>query len=418
MGMTLAEKLLAGASGRESVTAGEIVTAKVDVCMMDDSLGPRFIEKEFDRLGRRIWDRNGVVLIADHQTPSCVLEQAEIVALTRRWAGREGVRYFEGCGPCHQILAENCCDLPGTVLVGTDSHTVTAGAFGCFGTGIGSTEAVGVMASGSIWFRVPESIKVLWNGKMQPGVMAKDLFLRTLRDVGHAGATYKAMEFSGDTISAMSMDGRMCVSNMSVEAGAKVGLIAADSETDRYLSAHGCRKPYVKLHPDADAVYEKEYRYDASELVPQVSCPHAVDNVKDLSDVAGVPIQQAYLGSCTGGRMEDLTAAAHVLKGRKIAAGCRMLISPASKQVLKEALAAGIIEIFIDAGATLLPPTCGACAGLHNGLLAAGENCVSATNRNFKGRMGSYESNIYLASPAAVAAAAVTGALTDPREFF
>lgn len=415
MGKTLAEKILANCCGRDQVSAGEIITAKVDCLMMDDALGPWFADKPFQSLGGKIKNPSGVVVISDHLCPSGNVDQAENVACARRWCKKYGVDYFEGFGPCHQILAEYGYDMPGTLLVGTDSHTCTAGAFGCFGTGIGSTEAAGVLYSGSIWLMVPESLLVRWSGKLQRRVMAKDMILRTIRDIGHAGATYKAMEFAGSAIKDLPMDERMCISNMAVEAGAKAGLIEADEKTGAYLKSIGANRPYTVFKSDDDAYYAGIYDYDAKELIPQVACPHAVDNVHDITEVAGVEIHQAYIGSCTGGRISDLEAAAEILKGRKIASNCRLLVSPGSRAVYREAMKKGIMDILMDAGASILAPTCGACVGLHSGVIAAGERCVSTTNRNFKGRMGSYESEVYLASPATVAASAVEGKLSDPR---
>lgn len=417
MGKTMAEKLLAKASGKTEINAGEIVIAKVNTCMVDDALGPVFIEKQLDKLGNHFASKASIVCIADHLTPSATVDQAEIVAATRKWASRHGIAYYEGEGPCHQVLAERGYDLPGTVLVGTDSHTVTAGAFGCFGTGIGSTEAVGVITTGEIWLRVPETIAVCWNGKLSRGVYAKDVMLRTTREIGHAGATYMALEFMGRTIQEMPMDERMCLSNMSVETGAKAGLIAPDAETERYLREHGCTREYTCLTSDADAVYAKTLAFQAEDLAPQVACPHAVDNVCDVADAADVPVHQAYIGSCTGGRITDLAAAAEILEGRRIASGTRLFVSPGSKRIYAEAMRRGYLQTILDAGGTVLAPTCGACVGLHSGIISAGENCVSATNRNFRGRMGSYDSGLYLASPATVAASALTGHLTDPREF-
>ncbi|MGI6084214.1 MAG: 3-isopropylmalate dehydratase large subunit [Acetivibrionales bacterium] len=415
MGKTLAEKILANCCGREEVSAGEIITAKVDCLMMDDALGPWFVDKPFQSLGGKIYDPSTVVVISDHLCPSGNVDQAENVAAARRWCEKYGIDYFEGYGPCHQILAEYGYDMPGTLLVGTDSHTCTAGAFGCFGTGIGSTEAAGVLYSGHIWLRVPESVLIKWNGKLPYRVMAKDMILRSIRDIGHAGATYMAMEFVGSTIKDLPMDERMCLSNMAVEAGAKAGLIQADEKTEAYIKATGRNKPYKIFESDKEASYKKVYDYKAEDLIPQVACPHAVDNVHDITEVAGLEVHQAYIGSCTGGRMSDLEAAAEVLKGKKIASNCRLLVSPGSRQIYREAMQNGILDILMDAGASILAPTCGACVGLHSGVIASGERCVSTTNRNFKGRMGSYDSEVYLASPATVAASAITGRLTDPR---
>ncbi|MGI6584855.1 MAG: 3-isopropylmalate dehydratase large subunit [Lutisporaceae bacterium] len=419
MAQTMAEKILARCSGKKDAKAGDIVTATVDCAMMDDILGPRVLSESVRKLGNKIAHPDRVVIICDHYTPPANVNQADIVAFTRKWAEENCIsNYFEGQGPCHQILAENGFSLPGTLQVGTDSHTCTGGAFGCFGTGIGSTEMAGVLVEGEIWLRVPESIRINWEGSLPHGVMAKDIILRTIGDIGHAGATYMAMEFTGSTIRELSMDERMCISNMTVEAGAKCGLIAADGKTESYLREHGYKGKISPLYSDPDAEYIRELEYKAEDLVPQIACPHNVDNVKPITEVQGIRIHVAYLGSCTGGRLNDLKAAAAILKDRKIAKDCRLLVSPASKRVWLEADEQGILACLVKAGATILAPTCGACLGVHSGVLAAGENCVSATNRNFNGRMGSRDSYVYLASPATVAASAIEGKLTDPREYY
>lgn len=421
MGMTLAEKILARASGKESVSAGDIVVAKVDCAMMDDILGPRIVEdaiKDFP-YDLKLWDKDKVALICDHYAPSGTIHQADIVAYTRDWAKRFGLgeaNYFEGIGPCHQILAENGFSLPGTVQVGTDSHTCTAGAFGCLGTGIGSTEMAGVLYTGEIWMRVPETILYKWEGKLPEGVMAKDIILRSIGDTGHAGATYMSMEFTGDTIVDLPMDERMCISNMAIEAGAKCGLIPPDEKTDDYLDEHGCTKAYEKCLPDPDAKYAQIREYRAEDLIPQVACPHNVDNVHPITEVKGTVMQRAYIGSCTGGRLNDLRTAASILKGKKVSRDTKLLISPASQLIWKQADKLGYLQILAEAGATILAPTCGACLGVHSGLIGAGENCVSASNRNFKGRMGSPDGFVYLASPATIAASAIEGRLADVRE--
>lgn len=414
MGKTLAEKILGNCCKKE-VAAGDIITAEVDCLMMDDALGPWFVDESFQTLGGTIQNPDAVVVISDHLCPSGNVDQAENVAFARRWSRAHEISYYEGEGPCHQVLAEMGYDMPGTLLVGTDSHTCTAGAFGCFGTGIGSTEAAGVLHTGTIWLRVPESIRVNWDGELPRRVMAKDLILKTIGDIGHAGATYMALEFTGSTIRALPMDERMCISNMAVEAGAKAGLIQADEKTVAYIQATGSRRAYRILKSDPDASYIQEFAYQAGQLVPQVACPHVVDNVHPIDEVKGLKIHQAYIGSCTGGRITDLEAAAEILKGRHISKECRLLVSPGSTRVYREAMSRGILDILMDSGASILAPTCGACVGLHSGVIAAGERCVSTTNRNFKGRMGSYESEVYLASPATVAASAIEGCLADPR---
>lgn len=419
MGMTFAQKALARASGKESVEIGEIVNAKVDTAMMDDILGPRIqIADGLKDLGVSVWDTSKVVVISDHYTPPCEIKQAEAVHFTRAWSEQEGVAYYEYAGPCHQVLAEHCYDLPGTLIVGTDSHTCMSGSFGAFGTGIGSTEMLGVLATGEIWLKVPESYKVEWNGDLQPGVFAKDMVLYDCGRIGHSGATYKALEYCGSTICSLQMDERMAISNMAVEMGAKIGYIPPDCKTAAYLESHGCQKKYEMLYPDEDAVYERCYETDASKLVPQVACPHHVDNVHPVDEVSGEALTQVYIGSCTGGRISDLRTAARVLKNRHKAPGLRFLVSPASMEVYRQALKEGILDILTEAGAVIVAPSCGLCLGAHTGILAGGESCISTSNRNFLGRMGSKDAKVYLGSAATVAASAIEGCIADPRPYF
>lgn len=421
MGMTLAEKILASRAGADRVSPGEIVIVPVDCAMMTDILGPRLIGPELDRLNAPIRHPERVVVVADHYTPSATEQQAEIVKYSRDWAGRNGIaHYYEYEGPCHQLLAEKGFSRPGHILVGTDSHSCTSGAFGCFGTGIGSTEMLGVLARGEIWFRVPESVRVTWEGALPAGVMAKDVALRSIGTIGHAGATYQSIEFAGSLVEELPMDERLCLSNMAVEAGAKVGLIAADELTLEYLAGHGVTDVDRSLmfRADPDAVYARRLDFRGEELVPSVACPHEVDNYDTVRNRAGLAIDQVYIGSCTGGRLTDLRAAAHVLKGGRVAKGCRLLISPASRRVWREALEEGLLGVLEAAGATILAPSCGACLGLHSGTIGRGERCVSTTNRNFIGRMGSKEGDVYLASAATAAATALHGALADPTEYF
>jgi len=418
MGMTMAEKILARVAGREQVKPGDFIWAKVDTAMMDDLLGPRVvIADNIKKLGDRIWDKEKVVIISDHYSPAATISQAEILKYTRDWARQYGIsKYYEGQGPCHQVLAEEGYDLPGTLMVGTDSHTVMAGAFGCFGTGIGSTEMLGVLVSGEIWLRVPETILFTWNGKMQPGVYAKDLILRTIKEIGQAGATYKVMEFSGSCISGFSMDERMTITNMTVEAGAKAGLIAPDEETFGYLERIGASRGYP-LYSDKDAQYAGKLEFDGSKLEPQIALPHEVDKVVDLAVAVGEEIHQAYLGSCTNGRYQDLAEAAKVLQGKKVHPQVRLLVSAASRSIYHRALKDGVLEILSDAGAVIAAPSCGSCLGLERGILAGKELATSSTNRNFVGRMGHKEAEIFLASPASVAAAAIEGKVADPRNY-
>lgn len=418
MGMTFAQKALAKAAGLDYAETGQIVNAKVDAAMMDDILGPRIeIAQGLKELNAHIFDTSKVVVISDHYTPPCDVSQAEAVKFTKDWSLEHNVSYYEYEGPCHQLLAEKGYDIPGTLVVGTDSHTCTSGAFGAFGTGIGSTEMLGVLVTGEIWLKVPGSFKIIWENKLTQGVYAKDMVLYDCKAIGHSGATYKALEYGGSAIAELCMDERMAVANMAVEMGAKAGYIPPDEKTLRYLTDHGISELGTMLYPDGDADYERVFIHDASGFVPQVACPHHVDNVCDVTEVLRTPLTQMYIGSCTGGRLSDLRAAARVLKGRKVQSGKRLLISPASKEVYAKALAEGIIEVLTDAGAVIVAPSCGLCLGAHTGILAGGESCISSTNRNFIGRMGSKDSKVYLASAATVAASAVKGFIADPREF-
>ncbi|MDR1490288.1 MAG: 3-isopropylmalate dehydratase large subunit [Desulfovibrio sp.] len=420
MGMTLSEKIIARASGAQSVKAGDIVWADVDMAMMDDILGPRVeIAERMVELGAEVWNPDKVVIISDHYTPPANAKQAAIVKFTRDWAQAHGVEnYYEYIGPCHQIMVEKGHVLPGSVVMGTDSHTCMGGALGAFSSGIGSTEMVGILVNGQIWLRVPETIRVIWEGNFGEGVMAKDLSLATIGKIGHAGATYKTVEYTGSTIDGLNMDERFCITNMAVEMGAKAGLMNTDAVTDAFFAGMG-KGPFERLASDGDAVFCETLRFDATALGPKVSCPHEVDNVLDIGDAGkGIRVDQAYLGSCTGGRYTDLSMAAKLIKGKKVKHGRRLLVSPASKNIWEQAAKAGILKTLSEAGAVIMAPTCGVCVGLHSGILADGEVCVSSTNRNFVGRMGSKKAFTYLGSPLTVAAAAIAGELVDPREFF
>lgn len=416
MAMTISEKLLARAAGRDEVHAGEIVQAKVDKAMMDDILGPRIeIAENMEMLGAKVWDPDRVTIISDHYTPPANAKQAEIVKFTREWAEAYGIRhYYEFAGPCHQVMVEKARVSPGELVVGTDSHTCTYGALGAFSTGIGSTEMLGVLVTGELWLKVPQTIQVRFDGVLPTGVMAKDVILRAIGTIGHNGATYKAMEFCGTTFEAMPMDERLCVTNMAVEAGAKNGVIPCDQITRAYLAERRIPEG-TAFCSDPDAQYYTAYTFDAAQMVPMCACPHEVDNITEVINVGEVKIHQAYIGSCTGGRFHDLKLAADLLRGKKIAKGIRLLVSPASREVWEACDKAGILTTLSDAGATILASSCGACLGIHSGAIGAGEVCVSSTNRNFVGRMGSKQGDVYLASPLSVAASAVTGQLTDPR---
>lgn len=419
MGKTMSEKILALGAGVPEAQAGDILWVNIDKAMLDDILGPRVeIADHMKEIKDEIWDPSKVVVISDHYTPPASINQAEIVKFTRDWSKKYGVdNYYEFVGPCHQIMVEKGHVLPGAVVLGTDSHTCMGGAMGAFATGVGSTEMLGVLITGKTWLRVPETIRVIWNGSLKPGVMAKDISLKTIGAIGHAGATYKTVEYQGNTISELSMDERLAITNMAVEMGAKAGLMKPDEKVAEYLAQHGVTAPYTMLESDPDAVYCQTLQFDAANLSPMVSCPHEVDNVAEIEQLADVKIDQAYIGSCTGGRYNDLAAAAQILKGHKVKAGTRLLVSPASQDIWMQASRDGILATLAEAGAVVMAPTCGVCVGLHSGLLADGEVCISSTNRNFIGRMGSKKAQIYLSSPMAVAASAIAGKIADPRKY-
>ncbi|MGB9959267.1 MAG: homoaconitase large subunit [Candidatus Bathyarchaeales archaeon] len=414
--MNLTEKVLAKASGKEKVTPREIVEAKVDVVMVNDLTGPLAVEA-FKKIGvPHVWDNKRIVIVLDHLAPASSEKAAELHKIMRSFAKEQGIDgfYDVGEGVCHQVMVEKGYVAPGKLIVGADSHTCMYGALGAFATGIGSTEAAAVFATGSIWLRVPEAIKVNVEGGFRNFVTPKDLILHVIGKIGADGALYKSVEFSGSAISGMSVDGRMTICNMAVEMGAKNGIVAPDEKTLGYLNLNPKQAELLKSDPDAS--YEKIMEVDASSLEPQVACPHSVDNVKNVSEVSGVEVDQAFLGSCTNGRIEDLRLAAQILRGRKIKKGVRLLVIPASREVYLQALREGLLETFVNAGAVVCNPTCGPCLGGHLGILAQGEVCISSSNRNFIGRMGSTKAHVYLASPATVAASAVTGKITDPRE--
>ncbi|MEM4733316.1 MAG: 3-isopropylmalate dehydratase large subunit, partial [Candidatus Bathyarchaeia archaeon] len=392
----------------------------VDMVMVHDLTGPLAIEA-FKRIGvNRVWDNQKIVIILDHQVPAESVKAAELHKMLRQFAKEQKIRLYDvgRGGICHQVMPEKGHVLPGTVILGADSHTCTYGAFGAFATGIGSTEAAAVFATGKIWLKVPEAIKINVKGQFQKYVAPKDLILHIIGKLGVDGATYKSVEFAGPTIRGMSIAGRMTLCNMTVEMGAKNGIIEPDETTRKFLEGRTTKPlpPLEHLKSDAAAEYEKVIDIDVSDLTPQVACPASVDNVKPASEMSNVQVDQAFIGSCTNGRIEDLCAAAEILKGRKIREGVRTLVIPASQEVYLQALKEGLIEVFTEAGAMVCGSTCGPCLGGHIGLLAAGETCISTSNRNFIGRMGSTEAKVYLASPATVAASAITGRITDPHE--
>ncbi len=416
--MNITEKILAKASGKPVVHPGEIVDANVDMIMVHDLTGPLAVEA-FKKIGvQKVWDNKKVVVILDHQVPAESVKAAELHKTMRQFAKDQNLTFYDvgRGGICHQVMPEKGHVTPGAVIVGADSHTCTYGAFGAFATGIGSTEAAAVFATGKIWVKVPPAIKVSVQGKFQKFTTPKDLILSIIGKMGVDGAIYKSAEFTGPTIQNMSMAGRMTLCNMAVEMGAKNGIIAPDETTHKFLEGRVKTMPDFKaLQSDANAVYERTVEFDVSKMTPQVACPSSVDNVTPVSEVGNVPVEQAFIGSCTNGRIEDLRLAAQVLKGRRVKEGVRALVIPASQEVYRQAMQEGLLEVFTDAGAIVCGSACGPCLGGHIGLLAAGESCVSTSNRNFIGRMGSTQANVYLASPATVAASAVMGKITDPN---
>jgi 3-isopropylmalate/(R)-2-methylmalate dehydratase large subunit len=415
--MNIIEKILANASGKQQVSPGEIIEANIDAAMIHDLTGPLAI-KSFREIGaKKVWDNNKVIIILDHLVPASSIISANLHRIVRSFAEEQNIQNFYDVGRggvCHQVMPEKGHVRPGEVIVGADSHTCTYGAFGAFATGIGSTEMAAVFATGKLWFRVPEVIKVNVTGKLQSMVTPKDVTLNIVGKIGADGAIYKGLEFGGSTIREMSIDGRMVLSNMAVEMGAKAGIVEPDKKTLNYVKAR-TDKPFKPVKSDSDATYEQVVEVDVSALEPQVAVPHSVDNVKPVSEVENVEVDQAFIGSCTNGRLEDLRSAAQILKGKKIARGVRLIVIPASQEIYLNALNEGLIKTFMDAGATIGNPNCGPCLGGHMGILAEGETCISSSNRNFVGRMGSTKSYVYLASPVTVAASAITGKITDPR---
>lgn len=415
MGRTLAEKILAEKSGAHA-HPGDIVIARVDLAFMQDTTGPLTVRAFQGSPMKQLADPARTVLFVDHAAPSPNANLSNDHITLREFSAESGAVLSDaGEGVCHQRVAEEYAR-PGEVVVGADSHTVTAGGLGAFATGMGSSDIAVAMGLGKNWFRVPETIKVEVNGAFQKGVSAKDLILHLIGTIGADGATYKALEFHGDTIKNMSMSGRFTIANMAVEAGAKVGLFPSDETTHEYLVSQGRGGDYKPLEADEDAVYQSTVTIDGAALQPTVSKPHAVDNTSLALELKGTKINQVFIGTCTNGRLEDLAAAAEILRGKKPAKGVRLIIGPASPRVLQEAIAAGYISDFVAAGGMILPPGCGPCLGLHQGALGDGEVCLSTANRNFHGRMGNPKSFIYLASPQTAAASALTGEITDPRE--
>ncbi len=418
MGMTITEKILALHSGRRNVRPGEFIEAEVDLVLANDITAPIAIEV-FKRLARkRLFSKDRVVLVADHFVPNKDIASAEQVRMMREFAMEYSIKnYFElvDSGIEHVILPEKGLVKAGDLVVGADSHTCTYGALGAFSTGVGSTDLGVTMATGRIWLRVPHSIKIVYKGRPGRWIGGKDLILATLKVLKVDGAIYKAIEFAGEGIRYLSMADRFTMANMAVEAGAKNGIFEPDNITIEYLKDR-IDVPYKVLNSDRDAQYEKVIDIDLNSIEPQIALPHSPDNVAPVSEVKDVKIDQVFIGSCTNGRIEDLRVASQVLKGKRVLKGLRLIIIPGSQQIYKKALSEGLLDIFINAGAIICPPTCGPCLGGHMGLLAKGEVCLSTSNRNFRGRMGHPESEIYLCGPAVAAASSITGKITSPEE--
>jgi len=419
MGMTITEKILAAHAGRDTVRPGELVTAKIDVVMCHDVTTPPAISMLESQGMDSVFDTEKIVVIPDHFVPNKDIASAELAKRLRNWVRRHGIKnYYEvgRNGVCHAVLPEDGWVLPGTTIVSGDSHTCTHGALGAFSTGIGSTDLAAAIYSGELWFRAPESMRFVLNGALKPGVYAKDVILDVIRRIGVDGALYRAMEFTGPVIDGLSVEGRLTVTNMAIEAGGKSGIIAADEKTVAYVKER-TDKSFTTPVSDPDAAYVEEIVIDCDELEPMVAFPHLPANGRKAKESGDVVLDQVYIGSCTNGRIEDLRVAARILEGRTIADMLRCIVVPASTKVWRQANDEGLFDIFADAGCVVSSPTCGACLGGWMGVLASGEKCLSTTNRNFVGRMGSPESEVYLASPATAAASAVTGRITDPREY-
>ncbi|MGE5486539.1 MAG: 3-isopropylmalate dehydratase large subunit [bacterium] len=417
--MTRVEKILARASGRESVSPDEIVVAEIDVALSHENAD--LVRKSFQEIGvRRVWDPERIVIILDHRVPAESEKTAATHKAIREFVAAQGIRNFYDVGRggiCHQVLAERGHIGPGMVVVGTDSHTTTAGAFGAFATGIGATEMAGVWTEGRLWFKVPSTFRIEISGEFAPFVSAKDLILHIIGKLGADGADYRAVEFDGPAVRAMSVASRMVLANLSMEMGAKVAFTPVDDTLAAWLHDAGRDiTPGPEYEPDPGARYERVLSINLAEDVPepQIACPHSVDNVRPVSQVAGTKVNQAVLGSCTNGRLEDLEAAARVLAGRTVHPRTRLIVIPASQRIYLEAIRLGYLQTLIEAGAMVNPPGCGPCVGVHQGIIAGGEVCISSTNRNFIGRMGSKDSQVYLGSPAVVAASAIAGEIVHP----
>ncbi|AEG59582.1 3-isopropylmalate dehydratase large subunit [Desulforamulus ruminis] len=416
MGKTIIEKILSAHSGQEC-TAGDIVVAQVDFVMGQDGTSPLAIRAFENMDGKELFNPDKVALVIDHSSPSPLEGVSALHKLMREFAKSKGCRMYDiGEGVCHQLIPESGKVGPGSLVIGADSHTCTYGALNAFSTGVGSTDLAGGLISGKMWFKVPETVKFVCNGTLPKGIYAKDLILYLMGQVTADGCTYMAAEYTGEAITDLSMEGRFTVSNMAIEMGAKAGLMEADHKTFEWLKQHTDRQ-FQAVASDPDARYQRVLEFDVSQLEPQVAKPHRVDNVSPISEVLGTPVQQAVIGTCTNGRLEDLRIAASILEGKKIHSDVRLIVAPASRKIYLDAMNEGTLQKLVEAGAAVVTPGCGPCVGTHNGVPSDGEKVISTANRNFKGRMGNSNAEIYLASPATVAASALTGVITDPRQF-
>ncbi len=411
---TLAEKILSRRIDKD-VKAGDYIVVPVDLVLAHEGTGPLAIE-QFEILGKDQVASNGL-MFSDHATPAPRKELANVQSRLKQFTQDHGGKFYPpGAGICHQIVAEEWIS-PGQIVLGADSHTCSGGALGAFSTGMGSTDIGIALAFGKTWLQVPETIRVDILGTLPHGIYAKDMMLALIKNIGADGAIYRAIEFTGPVLDEMSVESRLTLANMAVEAGGKTGLCQSDSSTKAYLEEQGRGEDFMEIFPDAGAEYGQIVELDLTDLSPQVAMPHFVDNVTAIENIEGQKIEQVFIGTCTNGRISDIRIAASILKGKYIADGLKLLINPASKQVYKKALQEGLIEILLEAGGIILPPGCGPCVGVHQGVLADGERCLSTQNRNFKGRMGNPESEIFLSSPATAAASALTGVITDPRNY-
>ena len=417
MGMTMTQKILAAHAGMDHVEAGQLIRANLDMVLANDITGPvainEFEKAEFDH----VFDKSKVSLVMDHFTPNKDIKSAEQCKQCRTFARRFDIDNFYDVGNMgieHALLPEIGLVAAGDAIIGADSHTCTYGALGAFSTGVGSTDLAAGMATGQAWFKIPSALKFELKGSLPENVSGKDVILHIIGMIGVDGALYKSMEFTGEGVKSLSMDDRLCITNMAIEAGAKNGIFPVDEITEEYMKDR-VNRPWTKYEADADAVYDKVYTIDLSALKPTVSFPHLPENTKTIDEVGDIPIQQVVIGSCTNGRLSDMKIAAEILKGQHIHPDVRGIIIPATQQIYKDCIRLGYLDIFIDAGCVVSTPTCGSCLGGHMGILAAGERCVATTNRNFVGRMGHVDSEVYLASPAVAAASAIAGKISGPK---